>query len=231
MMRQLLLDLGAEKPQTFDNFFVGQNPELADRLQQIVARVSSERFVYVWGQPGAGKTHLLRAVAEAAAPTARFITADANAAAFHFDLGVTLYLIDDCDQLSAALQIEAFNLYNQVREHGTALVVSGNLPPAILAVREDLRTRLGWGLIYRLHELTDEEKIDALSHSAQMRGLILSPGVLPYLLTHTERDMRSLSFILDGLDKYSLETQRPITLSLLRNLLQLGQLEGAPKAP
>ncbi|NMM27180.1 MAG: DnaA regulatory inactivator Hda [Glaciimonas sp.] len=230
-MRQLLLDLGAEKPQTFDNFFVGQNPELAERLQQIVARVSSERFVYVWGQPGAGKTHLLRAMAQAAAPAARFIASEADAAAFQFDPGVTLYLIDDCAQLSPTLQIEAFNLFNQVREHGTALVVSGNLPPANLAVREDLRTRLGWGLIYRLHELTDEDKIAALNHSAQMRGLSLSPGVLPYLLTHTQRDMRSLSTILDGLDKYSLETQRPITLSLLRSLLQMEQLKGKPKTP
>lgn len=231
MMRQLLLDLGAEKPQTFDNFFVGQNPELADRLQQIVARVSSERFVYVWGQPGAGKTHLLHAMAAAAAPAARFIACGAGAAAFQFDPAITLYVIDDCNQLSSALQIEAFNLFNQVREHGYALVASGNQPPATLSVREDLRTRLGWGLIYRLHELTDEDKIAALSHSAHMRGLTLSPGVLPYLLTHTQRDMRSLSTILDELDAYSIETQRPITLSLLRSLLQLEQPEGEPKAP
>ncbi|MEO6353714.1 MAG: DnaA regulatory inactivator Hda [Burkholderiaceae bacterium] len=229
-MRQLLLDLGAEKPQTFDNFFIGQNPELAERLQQIVARVSNERFVYVWGQPGTGKTHLLHAVAAAAAPTARFIASNAGTAAFQFDPAVTLYLIDDCHRLSAGRQIKAFNLFNQVREHGYAMVASGNLPPATLAVREDLRTRLGWGLIYRLHELTDEDKIAALSHSAHMRGMTLSPGVLPYLLTHTQRDMRSLSTILDELDAYSLETQRPITLSLLRNLLQLEQPEGEPKA-
>jgi len=231
MMRQLLLDLGAEKPQTFDNFFVGQNPELAQRLQQIVARVSSERFVYVWGQHGAGKTHLLHAMAQAAAPAARCIACGAGAAAFQFDPAITLYLIDDCDRLSPALQIEAFNLFNQVREHGTALVAAGNLPPATLALREDLRTRLGWGLIYRLHELTDEDKIAALSHSAHMRGLTLPPGVLPYLLTHTQRDMRSLSSILDELDAYSIETQRPITLPLLRSLLQLEQPEDEPKAP
>ena len=145
-------------------------------------------------------------MAEAAAPAARCIGSDAGPAAFQFDPAITLYLIDDCNQLSAALQIEAFNLFNQVREHGYALVASGNLPPATLAVREDLRTRLGWGLIYRLHELTDEDKIAALSHSAQMRGLTLSPGVLPYLMTHFRRDMRSLSTILDGLDAYSLET-------------------------
>jgi DnaA family protein len=90
-------------------------------------------------------------------------------------------------------------------------------------LREDLRTRLGWGLIYELHGLSDEEKLDALSKSAESRGLSLSPGVLPYLLTHFRRDMPSLSAMLDALDRYSLETQRPITLPLLRELLQSGE--------
>ncbi len=88
-------------------------------------------------------------------------------------------------------------------------------------MREDLRTRLGWGLIYQLHGLSDQEKIAALTHAAQVRGLHLSSGVLPYLITHFRRDMRSLSAMLDELDRYSLETQRPITLPLLRSLLQL----------
>jgi DnaA family protein len=94
-------------------------------------------------------------------------------------------------------------------------------------LREDLRTRLGWGLIYQLHGLTDEEKIAALGRAAHARGISLSAGVLPYLITHFRRDMQSLSAMLDALDQYSLETQRPITLPLLRSLLQL---EGEPKA-
>jgi DnaA family protein len=82
-----------------------------------------------------------------------------------------------------------------------------------------LRTRLGWGLIYQVHELTDDEKIAALSQRALARGLTLSSGVLPYLITHFRRDMRSLSATLDALDRYSLETKRAITLPLLRDLL------------
>jgi len=84
-----------------------------------------------------------------------------------------------------------------------------------------------WGLIYQVHELSDEEKIAALSLSAAARGLTVSPGVLPYLITHFQRDMRSLSAMLDALDRYSLETQRHITLPLLRDLLQL---EEEPKS-
>jgi DnaA family protein len=227
-MRQLLLDLGADKPQTLDNFVTGQNQELVQLLRLFLQRdanMPNERFVYVWGEPGAGKSHLLQSLA--AAPNARYIPADASPDAFLFANEVSLYLMDDCDRLSPDGQIAAFALFNQVRENGGLLVTSGALPPARLALREDLRTRLGWGLVYQLHGLTDDEKIAALTHAAHSRGMSLSAGVLPYLITHFRRDMRSLSAMLDALDQYSLETQRPITLPLLRSLLQL---EGEPKA-
>jgi DnaA family protein len=221
-MRQLLLDWGMEQPQTLDTFVTGQNYELAARLRALHAAPSTElgeRFVYLWGDAGAGKTHLLRALATARAT--RYLAADSNAAAFAFDPAIRLYLVDDCDQLAPAAQIAVFNLFNECREHGATLLAAGAHPPATLVVREDLRTRLGWGLIYQVHGLTDGEKIDALTAAAQARGFSLSPGVLPYLITHFHRDMRSLSAMLDALDKYSLETKRPITLPLLKNLLQL----------
>jgi DnaA-homolog protein len=221
-MRQLLLDLGAEKPPTLDTFVTGQNAELAALLARIAARTVTdlnERFVYIWGEPGAGKSHLLQALATA--PDARYIAPDAPADAFLHALQTKLYLLDDCERLPAQSQIAAFDLFNQVRENGGVLVAAGSVAPAAMTVREDLRTRLGWGLIYQVHGLTDNEKIAALTQSAAARGLSLSAGVLPYLLTHYRRDMRSLSAMLDALDQYSLETQRPITLPLLRDLLQM----------
>lgn len=227
-MRQLLLDLGAEKPPTLDTFVVGHNAELAQLLQSFANRsggMPKERFVYVWGEAGSGKTHLLHALA--AGPQARYIPAGSPEDSYLFNEDITLYLMDDCQQLSPEAQIFAFSLFNQVRENGGILVSAGDKPPAGLELREDLRTRLGWGLIYQVHGLTDEEKIAALTQAAQARGLTLSQGVLPYLITHFRRDMRSLSAMLDALDQYSLETQRPITLPLLKSLLQL---EGEPKA-
>jgi DnaA-homolog protein len=227
-MRQLLLDLGAEKPQTLDTFVVGQNEELVQRLRLFVQSADaaqSERFIYLWGDAGAGKTHLLRALATDA--RARYISAGAKEDDYLFDQNVSLYLADDCEQLSPDMQIAAFALFNQVRENGGMLITAGDKPPAGLSLREDLRTRLGWGLIYQVHGLTDDEKIAALTQAAQARGITLPSGVLPYLITHFRRDMRSLSAMLDALDQYSLETQRPITLPLLRSLLQI---DGAPKA-
>jgi DnaA family protein len=195
---------------------------IADRK----ASTLDQRFVTVWGEAGAGKSHLLRALA--ATKGTLLLTPEMSSRDYVCSANTQLYLIDDCDQLAPHRQQAAFSLFNQVRESGGAMVAAVSTPPAQLSFREDLRTRLGWGLVYQVHGLSDEEKIDALSKSAQARGLSLSPGVLPYLLTHFRRDMQSLSTMLDALDRYSLETQRPITMPLLRELLQSGDANPTP---
>jgi len=220
-MRQMPLDLSAGEPQTLESFVVGANVELTQHLRHLANCTNSslnENFTYLWGDAGAGKTHLLQAMATL--PATRYIAADAGADAFEFLPGQHVYLLDDCDKLSNDAQISAFALFNQVRENNGVMIAAGSVAPAVLGVREDLRTRLGWGLIYQVHELTDAEKIAALNQRALARGLTLSSGVLPYLITHFRRDMRSLSAMLDALDHYSLETKRAITLPLLRDLLQ-----------
>ena len=222
-MKQLVLDLGADQAQSLDSFEVGQNAELAHLMHQFAERTSREHFAYLWGEAAAGKTHLLQALAATA--NSRYIAFDAPDSAFVYSPDISLYLLDDCNLLSAQAQIDAFALFNQIREHGAYMVSTGPVPPAVLPVREDLRTRMGWGLIYQIHGLSDDEKIAALTHAAESRGLTLSASVLPYLLSHFKRDMRSLSTMLDALDQYSLETQRPVTLPLLRDLL----LQSEPK--
>ncbi len=222
-MRQLLLEWGLSRPQTLDSFVVGRNAELAALLQHIARRDDTtldQRFVTIWGESGAGKSHVLQALS--ASGEALYLNPEHAAADFLWSESTRLYLIDDSERLSEEQQHAAFALYNQVRELGGVLIATADKPPAHLSLREDLRTRLGWGLIYQIHGLSDEEKLDALSQSAQARGLSLSAGVLPYLLTHFRRDMQSLSAMLDALDRYSLETQRPITMPLLRELLQQG---------
>jgi DnaA family protein len=188
-------------------------------------RTSREHFCYLWGETGAGKTHLLQALA--ATPGSRYIPSDAQEGQFVHAPEVSLYLLDDVDRLSPARQVDAFALFNQIRENGAYMVCTGPVPPAVLPVREDLRTRMGWGLVYQIHGLSDDEKIAALTQAAEARGLTLSASVLPYLLSHFKRDMRSLATMLDALDQYSLETQRPVTLPLLRDLL----LENPPPEP
>ncbi|WJF89761.1 DnaA regulatory inactivator Hda [Paraburkholderia bonniea] len=234
MLRQLTLDLGTPPPSTFDNFFTGSNTELVTRLRALDGALAAgpvaDRTFYLWGESGSGRTHLLQAlIHEAAAGHARFISPQSSLAAFGFDPRVALYAIDDCDRLSGAQQIALFNLFNEVRAHpGSALIAAGNAAPLALAVREDLRTRLGWGLVFHLAPLPDDSKAAVLKHAAHERGIALDDGMPAYLLTHFRRDMPSLMTLLDALDRFSLEQKRAVTLPLLRAML--ASPEAAPVA-
>jgi DnaA family protein len=112
-----------------------------------------------------------------------------------------------------------FDLYNALREHGGVLLASAGEPPAQLKLREDLATRLAWGLVYQVHALTDENKAQALADRAASRGFQLAPEVSDYLLTRARRDLPTLLATLDALDRYSIETRRPVTVPLARELL------------
>ncbi|RFU45891.1 DnaA regulatory inactivator Hda [Paraburkholderia sp. DHOC27] len=225
MLRQLTLDLGTPPPSTFDNFFAGANAELVTRLRGLEAELAAgpvpDRTFYVWGAPGSGRTHLLQALVHEAQPGhARFAGPQSSLAAFAFDPRIALYAVDDCDRLSGAQQIALFNLFNEVRAHPTsALVAAGNDAPIALEVREDLRTRLGWGLVFHLAPLPDDAKAAVLKHAAKERGIALADDVPAYLLTHFRRDMPSLMALLDALDRFSLEQKRAVTLPLLRIML------------
>jgi DnaA family protein len=236
VQRQLTLDLGTPPPATFDNFFAASNHELVTRLRELEGALAAgpvaDRTFYVWGEPGSGRSHLLQALVHEATGRARFLSPQSALAAFGFDPRVTLYAIDDCDCLSGAQQIALFNLFNEVRAHPTsALVATGSAPPMGLEVREDLRTRLGWGLVFHLAALTDEGKASVLKHAARERGIALADDLPAYLLTHFRRDMPSLMALLDELDRFSLEQKRAVTLTLLRNMTKTARAVGEEEAP
>jgi DnaA family protein len=135
-----------------------------------------------------------------------------------FDAG-TMLAVDNVDALDAEGQIALFNLFNRLKTAGGRLLTAATQPPAHLALREDLRTRLGSGLIYRLRPLTDADKAAAIANQARERALKLSPEAIDYLLRHAPRDMRTLSAFVVALDRYTLEHKRAVTLPLLRELL------------
>jgi DnaA-homolog protein len=223
--RQLTLDLGTPPPKTLDNFFAGANAELVARLAGLDAELSAgpvaDRTFYVWGEPGSGRSHLLQAlVASTPGHRARFAGAQSSLSAFDYDPRVAIYAVDDVDLLSAVQQVALFNLFNEVRANsGSALVAAGHAAPLHLGVREDLRTRLGWGLVFHLTPLGDDGKAAVLKHAARERGLALADDVPAWLLTHYHRDMPSLMRVLDALDRFALEQKRAVTLPLLRTML------------
>ena len=224
-MSQLLLDIAPDRQPTLDNFVVGRNPELLTALRHAMAGSSSERCFYLWGETGSGKSHLLQACVRAAQDAAQH--AGHGAVYVHgsvpprsMDMGAAVVAVDDVETLDDAAQIGLFNLYNQMRDSGGMLLVSGKESPLHLNLRDDLRTRLGWGLVYQVHGLSDEEKAQALKQHAHQRGFVLPLEVTQYLLRHGRRDLPSLIAVLDALDEHSLRLHRAPSVPLLREILQ-----------
>ena len=216
-MRQLLLNLAPPPAPTLDNFVPGRNGAALQALRDIARGAGGERFVYLWGAPGSGRSHLLRGLAQAARGGKGLYLCGMPGGSVAADKVIAA---DDVQDLSAGDQIELFDLYNRVRAGAGALVASGDAAPAQLALREDLRSRLAWGLAFQLHPLSDAEKAAALRAHARGRALDLPEEVIAYLLKHARRDMASLIGILDALDRYSLEQKRPVTLPLVRDALE-----------
>ncbi len=205
-MKQLLLDIQPPATPSFKNFVVGRNAEALHNLKLALSAESAAiRFIYIWGETGSGKSHLIAA-------------SKANDA----------ITVDDVQLLDDTEQIQLFNTYNQIRDDnlsGTqparALIVAGNAAPTHMGLRDDLATRLAWGLTYQLQPLTDEEKALALVSHAQARGMRLPTEVIDYCLRYLRRDLPTLIATINALDKWSLTTKKPITVPMLRKLLQL----------
>jgi DnaA family protein len=233
-VKQLALDFASPPLPTLDNFIPGRNAELLQNLRRLAARHGGERFVYVWGRPAAGRTHLLRAVVaelQRAGAAAAYISCAAGAPLAERLERMECVALDDVDRLDGEGQIAAFDLYNALRDRNGALLAAGAAPPVQLELREDLVTRLAWGLVYQVHALNDEEKSRALSDYAAGRGFQLQPEVREYLLTRGNRSLSSLLVTVDALDRYSLETKRPVTVPLARELLYAaGRPEAATRA-
>lgn len=210
-MSQMLLDLAPEWEPSLDNFVVGRNVELLSVLRQTTAAQS----FYLWGEAGSGKTHLLQAMvvrARKAGQVAHYARASVPEVA-------ETVAVDDVEALDDAAQVALFELYNHMREQGGLLLVSGTQAPAHLPLRDDLRTRLGWGLVYQVYALNDAEKADALRQHARARGFELPAEVVTYLLRHSRRDLPSLLRVLDALDEQCLRLKRPASVPLLKDVI------------
>ena len=221
-MQQLIFELAPAETPSFANFLPGRNEETLAALGRMAAGNLPETVVLLWGGAGSGRSHLLAAVAAAAAagqPRVLRLAMPTPAPADPPGPGA-LVAIDDVQHADAAAQGHLFTLFNRLKESGGQLLCAADAPPGRLPLRDDLRTRLGWGLVYELLPLGDADKPAALARYARERGFQLSDDVGAYLLAHGRRDMTSLMAVLRALDRYSLAAKRAVTLPLLREWLQ-----------
>lgn len=230
---QLALNLRLRDTSSFENYFVARNREVVERLQNAVRGLGNTpqvpaSWLYLWGEPGTGKTHLLEAACRDAqalghAPLYVPLTdkADLSTALLDDVEQVPLVCVDDVDAIAGNATWEAalFTLYELLRAHGGMLILAARTSPAAAGLKlADLATRLAAGLVYQLQPLSDAEKIAALRLRAQRRGLEMTEEVANYLLTRFPRDMHSLFALLDRLDTATLAAQRRLTIPFLRGL-------------
>ena len=226
-MRQIPLAIGPAPLHTFDAFVPGANAAALLHLRALAASLphaagQAATPVYLWGPRGSGKTHLLRALAEAA--QARGQRAGwfdgASAAPWPFDEGWSLLLLDACETLDAEQQQAAFAMFIEAGTHGVPIAAAGALPPIDLPLREDLRTRLAWGHVFALEALGENDARAALRREADRRGIFLSDEVMDYLLTRFSRDLQHLMALLERLDEFALSQHRAVTVPLLKRMFE-----------
>ena len=230
-MKQLALELASSPVPTLDNFVVGENAEVLAALRALARGDGDERFVYLWGGSGSGRTHLLHAVLREwrAAGRTAYLCATHEMPEPEV-LGATdAIAVDDVQQLLPPDQVKLFNIYNRLRESGLRgsgvressgrMLVTGDVPPARLPLRADLLTRLAWGLVYEVRALSEDDRRAAIQRYAVARGFELPREVADYLLARAPRDMSSLRAMVERLDRLSLEQKRAITVPLAREVL------------
>jgi DnaA family protein len=226
-MKQIPLAIRPQTSPAFDNFIVGVNALTLTQLQTLRPGAASSQPIYLWGASGVGKTHLLRALSsawrsidEAAVCSPTLDSLDPDSVRDIMDVPQwRLLVLDSCDALNEQQQQAAFALFVEASSRGAAIAAAGRLPPIDLRLRDDLRTRLGWGLVLPVLPLDDVESRSVLRTEADRRGLVLSDDVMTYLLTRFPRDLKQLMQLLDRLDDFALSQKRALTVPLLKQML------------
>ncbi len=222
---QLPLGIRLDDSATYANFIAEKNSALLTLLQSDI-----EPLVYIWGNAGCGKSHLLQAVCHA--------VAQADKRVMYLPLGAAELLspailegiedtavvcIDDLHAIAGDSYWEEalFHFYNRLRERGGHLRVTANVSPTALPIQlADLASRLQWGVTFQLQSLDDNDKRQALQVRAQQRGFELPDEVANYLMKRLPRDMHTLFDLLNKLDVASLQAQRRLTIPFVKQWLE-----------
>jgi DnaA family protein len=208
-------------PQTFATFVAGANERALTAVRELAAAGGPDRFVYLFGSDGSGRTHLLHAaVAAAKEGGANAVLANVRLLREATLAETVLVAVDDVHALDADAQVALFDLYNARRAGNGGMLLAGDRAPRDLDVREDLRTRIGAMLAFELHPLTDAERAEALGAYAARRHMTLDDAVIDYLLARVSRDLRALTALVDRIDRTALEKRRAVTVPLVREVLQ-----------
>ena len=222
-MKQIALDIGLATVPTFASYFAGPNEPALRHLQLWSGSPTRSPVpTYLWGPGGSGKTHLLQAVLHSLreqGASAGWLDASMHEPP-EYNTAWSVVLLDDVHLFTAVQQHAAFNWFVNAQTHQRGVLAAGELPPADLQLREDLRTRLAWGHVFQLQVLDESERRAVLRQEADARGVFLGDDVMDFMLTRFSRDLGNLMALLGQLDGYALQTKRAITIPLIRSMLE-----------
>lgn len=233
---QLSLSIGLRDDASFENFLPGDNSIAFTLLQSVASGEKPEGSIYLWGGVASGKTHLLQAVCHQATKSDLQVAFIPLSKWREMDVAIleglenfSLICLDDIDVIAGnkLWEQELFHLYNRIHEKNKQLIVSAtsSLQSSTLQL-PDLKSRLSWGLVFQLKELSEIEKSQAMQVRAKRRGFELPENVSQYLLKRYSRDMNSLFDLLNELDKASLTAQRRLTVPFVKKWLENKEHEG-----
>lgn len=224
---QLTLGIALRDEATFQNFYAGDNAQVVATLEKLTPS-ESEQFIFLWGESGVGRTHLLQACCHTfscANQTSMYLPLQDTSLSPDVLTGIEqmqLVCLDDIDTVLGhpAWEEALFHFYNRARENGCQLLVSAKHPPKQLPCQlPDLASRLAWGLVLPVNGLSDEDTLKALQMRARNRGIEISSEVGNYLLHHYPRNMGELFTVLERLDKASMVEKRVITVPFVKKVL------------
>ena len=195
-MDQLLLNIHPPSIKSLENFVIGDNFEAISIIKKFTTDKNLQ-FFYLWGVQGSGKSHLSSVVKNN-----------------------NILVIEDIESMSDIEQIQAFSIFNNCKENGKKLFITGSNSPNNMGLRSDLASRLSWGIVYQIKALTDNEKKLALLNHSKQKGMSSNVKVIEYCMKNLKRDLHYLIATLDALDNWSLKTKKPMTIPLLKKLLE-----------
>lgn len=226
-LQQLPLGFRLRDDSTFASFLPGNNQQVVQAVINFAKGVG-DNFLYLYGEGGCGRSHLLQAICHAAPEYNQSVVyfplssqTEAQGLVLGFE-NVHIVCLDDIDQIAGnkELEEEVFHLFNRVRTMNNRLIVTANTAPANLSIKlADLKSRLAWGVSYQLQPLSDEQKLAALVLRAKYRGFTLEPIVGKFLLRRCPRNMGQLFDTLELLDQASLSQQRRLTIPFVKDVL------------
>lgn len=222
-MQQIALDIGLDSTPSLEHFLAGPNEAALAHLRLWVSNsLRSPVPTYLWGDSGCGKSYLLSAVREALREQGSEVgwIDPAVTEPPQFKDSWSAIMLDDVQAFGSVQQHAAFNWFIHAQTEQRWVLAAGSLPPTDLKLRDDLRTRLGWGHVFELKVLSEAERRAVLRREADARGIFLSDEVIDYILTRFSRDLNSLIGLLQQLDGYALVTKRAVTIPLIKSMLQ-----------